>query len=175
MVVEANDGQSYEVQLAQRIYDLDQEQEKINAELKNIKAQKEAEVFKLQEYLVNEGKSSTGHISGVGTFSLRREVYPSVNKCDLPTFIGYLRENGEDGIVKETIAEPTLKAYLKGKIGEMHEWLLENDKNIQTVEKQLNVPEGELAPADLAFKYFERYGVKTFNKIGISITKKGKE
>lgn len=166
---------SREIELAKSLYDIDEQISATNQKLKELRESKKEAEQELIEYLSENGKNSTGHISGVGTFTIRRETYPSVTKAELPRFIEHLRERGEDGIVEETIPSPTLKSYLKGKISELAEEFVESPEYQEKVEKELGLEHGSCAPAELAGKVYETVGVRTFQDMKIAVTKKGKE
>lgn len=167
--------ESTEVALARDIMTLFERMEKGTALLKSLKTQYDARCAELQDYLVTNGKTSTGHIEGVGTFAIRRENFPSVSQERMPSFLEHLREVGDDKIIVETVPAQTLKKYCKDKIGELTESFVEDPDYASEVQAQLGVPLSEIVPpSELAKRYMEQYGVKTFQQIKLSITKKGK-
>jgi translation initiation factor 2 beta subunit (eIF-2beta)/eIF-5 len=117
----------------------------------------------LIELLVESGKSSTGHIDGVGQLSLVRSVYPSVLSENMPAFIETLRGTPDAGIIKEVIAAPTLKKYLQDKIQETTEFYIEHPEEC----------EGS-TPSAKAKEIWAAKGVKTFEDIRLQHRNRGK-
>lgn len=162
-----------EVDLATELWEMERHKKDLMAQLDAVNEEYKAKSQLLIDHLLEEGKSSTGHINGVGVFSLKRESYPSVTKDNMPTFIAHLKKIGEDGIVKETIETPTLKAYLSGKLQEVADSIEADDAVRESMCAALGMSE-ETPSAELAAKYYARYGVSTYQNVKLSHTQKGK-
>lgn len=104
---------SYEIDLASKIWELDQKKSALSKQLDEIKKEYAHHCNEMIDYLVEEGKGSTGKIDGVGNLSLKRELYPNITKANMPQFIQYLKGKGEGSLVKEVIPPATLKQYLR--------------------------------------------------------------
>lgn len=165
---------SLEVELAKRIWELKQQMEAEVAIAKATGDKLKQGLADLQQYLITEGKNSTGHIAGVGVFTIVRENYPSVTKVNMPGFIGYLKEVGDDGIVQETIPSPTLKTYLKGALDKLTEEMLDDPDRQVSYESVLKVEHDSMSCSQLAVAYFRTIGVSTFEDIKLSHTKRGR-
>jgi hypothetical protein len=166
--------QSREVELATRLWQLENERAMLKEQDDVLKAEQESNEKALIDYLVDQGKASTGHIDGVGEFKLKKSIYPTVTKTQLPNFITYLKTETEDsGIIKETIEANTLKAYVRGKVEEMVVQLDEDATRREELRTLLGL--AELASNnDIALGWFGRYGVSIFSDTKLSHTKKGK-
>lgn len=162
-----------EVDLATELWEMERHKKKLMAQLDDINEEYKVKSEMLIDLLLEEGKSSTGHINGVGVFSLKRESYPSVTKENMPKFIAHLKECGDAGIVKETIETPTLKAYLSGKMQEFAEQLESDETQKESICGLLNL-DIETSCIEIASKYYARYGVSTFQNVKLSHTQKGK-
>jgi len=164
-----------EVALAREIHALEAQREALAAQEKALKARYDAKCAELQNYLVQEGKTSTGHIEGVGVFAIRRSNYPSVSQDRMPMFLDYLRKTDNAGLIVETVPAQTLKKFCKDKLEELTEAFIEDPESAETALDFLGLPKEEaLAPAELAKLYMERFGVKTFQEIKLSHTARGK-
>lgn len=162
-----------EVTLAREIFALEEKAKRIEAELKACSNALEAKETELQNYLAQEGKKSTGHIAGIGIFTLKTENFPGVSQDRMPRFLDYLRKTGSAGMIVETVPAPTLKKFCKEKIAELTEMFLEDPGEATKAQTFLGLQE-EVAPSELAKLYMESFGVKTFQKVTLSHTKKGK-
>lgn len=157
---------SEEVKLASEIWELTQEKAELADQTKKVNAAIKEKQAELLEVLMEEGKTSTGHIAGVGVFTMARSIYPSVRAPDMPGFIDTLRGTDDFGMVKETIAAPTLRAYLKGKIEEMKENLLDHpDMMIGFEDKSVD---------EIVMNKFSERGVSMFDEVALRHTEKGK-
>jgi hypothetical protein len=163
-----------EVTLAREIFALEEKAKRIAAEAKACADALAAKETELQNFLVQEGKTSTGHIEGVGVFALKRENYPGVSQERMPTFLEYLRKRGDGGMIVETVPAQTLKRYCKEKIEELTEKFIEDPDEADKAVAYLGLTGDVPAPAELAKLYMETFGVRTFQKISISHTKRGK-
>jgi hypothetical protein len=155
---------SLETDLAAQIWELTQKKAEIKDAEKKINEKMKSLQAELIELLMEEGKNSTGHIDGVGTFTLARTIYPSVRAGDMPRFIDSLRGTDDFGMVKEVIPAPTLKRYLKDRIEEMREDFLDSPDLI---------PEGKTVD-QLVMSVLGGRGVTMFDEVAIRHTKKGK-
>lgn len=167
--------ESEEVRLARELFQLDKELADLAAKTKALNERYEAKEAALIQCLVENGKTGTGHIEGIGTFALRRENFPSVTKANMPHFLSFVRAAGDGGMIEETIPASTLKAYCKDRLNALAEKFIEDPAAADEAAQALKLPADEvLAPAELAKRWFAQYGVQTFSKIQLSITKKGK-
>lgn len=168
---------SLEVRLAREIYAIEREADLLGVKIDALKLRHTNKLAELQNYLVNEGKTSTGHIDGVGEFQLKRVNHVGVTQAKMPDFVKWLRLNGLGGIVVETVHSSTLKKTIKDKLDEYTELFVEDVDAAAEHQKTL-CPEllsSELVPpAELAKKVMEMAGASVFQEIKISHTKKGK-
>lgn len=184
---------STEIICGKRIWEIEQKKKVLNAELEILSAEEKELKAKLIETLAEAGKSSTGHIEGVGEFSLKRNSYLSVTRAQTPAFIEYLKDWGNGSLVKEVVEANTLKSFLEEKLEEITasidtirdshgvtgllNWLLTSYPVAHECEaiKAMTVEELEFVAADvLAAKVLAAYGVSAYQEIKLSHTKKGK-
>lgn len=118
--------ESLEVKLAREIYALEQKAESLSASAKDIATQLSGKMTELQSYLVNEGKTSTGHIDGVGIFSLRRSNHCSVRSDRMPQFFSYLRKHNLSSLIVEYVHPQTIKKVCGDKVEEYIELFVED-------------------------------------------------
>lgn len=165
---------SREVELGTLMYLLERERKELEDKAKSAKERYDAAAKDLMDILVEEGKSSTGMISGVGEFSLVRKVFPSVKKDNLPQFIAYLRQEGDGGLVKETVDAGTVSAYLKEKIATL-EAIMTDDNYIKARYRiACNLPD-DASTHDIAVSMLSPAGVSVFSECKLSHTQKGKK
>jgi hypothetical protein len=107
---------SREQELARELVDLKAKEVELKKAKSDAAADVKAKQQELIDHLLSEGKNSTGHIDGVGNFQIARSVFPYIRAEHQPRFIDSLRGTEDFGIVKETIPAPTLKRFLKDKI-----------------------------------------------------------
>lgn len=81
-----------------------EELSKINADWTEVENQ-------LLEAFVEEGVNSI-KIEGMGNFVMRTKNYLSVNAANKPTFFDYLRESGNEGLLKLDVNPRTLTSFL---------------------------------------------------------------
>jgi hypothetical protein len=165
--------ESREVALARELWELQQKSAALAKEAKALDERYAQTERALQDELVNQGKTSTGHIEGIGIFALRRENFPSVTKARMPQFLTYLRGTGNGGMIEETVNAQTLKSFCKQRLDELAEKFAEEPESADEASKRLGITEC-LAPGELAKRWMQQYGVETFQKISLSHTKKGK-
>lgn len=164
-----------EVTLAKQLWELECEAQEQQATLKKTMELIGAKSDELLDYLVAEGKNSTGHIDGVGVFTLKRENYPSVTQDKMPVFLDYLREIGQEGLIIESVPAATLKKYCKERIETLTETYIADPLAHEQAIAELKITSEEIpSPAMTAKMMLERYGVATFQKIKISHTLRGK-
>lgn len=185
-----------EVELATKLFELEKLRKEHEERASEAKAQYALVAQDLKEFLLEEGKSSTGHIVGVGEFAIKREIYPSVSSARMPGFVSHLRAQGEGGLVKETVEPGTLKKYLKEKLDLLAEAILEargeedgrksvwllclrtvGAQNRDVLIRALSREPDDLTetPAhDVATKVYGVLGVTSFLEFKLSHTKKGK-
>jgi len=157
-----------EVEMATEIYELKLKKTSLAQETKELNNTIKNRESELMDYLVEEGKSSTGHIEGVGNFILARSVYPSVPAGVLPTFINSLRGTPDFKMVKEMIPVPTLKAYLKTKIEETTLHYVDCPEDLD-----INFKEGT-SPSQAANEIWEQRGVRIFDEVKLQHRNAGK-
>lgn len=166
--------ENLETKLAAELWENEQKRKALEAQAKDLKKIYNEKAEELVEYLTEEGKSSTGHIEGVGEFRLAPKCFLSVTKANLPQFIEHVKEQGDGELVKETIEASTLKAYL----GEKHEQLCarlsEDLAYAEEVANELGLTLADCTLSEVAAKQLERLGVSEFTEIKLSHTKKGK-
>ncbi len=164
-----------EVALASDLWKLRQ---KIAAhEVKRKALAEEAAVLEeqLKDELVAAGKKSTGHIVGVGVFSIKRQNYPGVSKARMATFIEYLRETGNGALVEEVVPAAALKAFCTGRLEELTEEFIESEEAALEWQAKLAIDSAATpTPGDLAKLVMQQYGVETFQALKLSHTQKGK-
>ena len=161
-----------EVELAKEIFELEQQAASISAAQKSVKEKFDAKCLELQDYLISEGKSSTGLINGVGVFTIVRKNYPSVTQARMPDFLNYLRQNQDEAIIVETVPAQTLQRYCKDKLETITEALIEDENWGEDIRSQLGVDNGQ-PPGEVARLYLKQFGIETFSKVNLSHTKKG--
>jgi len=159
---------SQEVELAKAIYELGLSKQQLTKETKEITAQIKEKEGLLIEILVEDGKTATGHIEGVGNFILARSVYPNIVAAKMPDFIDSLRDTPDFSMVKEVIATATLKAYLKNKIQETTNTFIDTPDLLDSFET------GDYSPIDAAKKVWEKRGVRIFDEVKLQHRDKGK-
>jgi hypothetical protein len=110
---------SLEVQLAKELYEYELKRKEHEDIAEDFRAKYLLTQKKLIDVLVEEGKTSTGHIEGVGEISLKKANYPSVNKSNMPVFMQWLRDTGSGALIKEVVDSNTLKKFLTQKIDDL--------------------------------------------------------
>jgi predicted nuclease with TOPRIM domain len=63
--------------------------------------------------LVSEAAKGSYSLPGGGKVILTNRFYASVKKPDQPTFMDWLRENGHEDLIKETVHSQTLTAWAR--------------------------------------------------------------
>ena len=165
-----------EVNIAKRMWEIEQKRKSLEHDVGVLKDEYAAAATELTDMLVEAGKSSTGHIEGVGEFSIVRKTFPSVNKESMPTFVAFLRQIGDGGIVRETVDAQTLGAYLRDKIETLGDMFVAHPE--RRAEYVLTLaPAGTdttISDRELAIEYLKQFGVSVFSECKLSHTKKGK-
>ena len=165
-----------EVNLAKRLWEIEQKRKSLEHDVGVLKDEYAAASAELTELLMESGKSSTGHIEGVGEFSIVRKTFPSVNKDSMPRFVEYLRSIGDGGIVRETVDAQTLGAYLRDKIETLTDMFVAFPE--RRAEYVLSLApagtEHTISDRELAIEYLKQVGVSVFSECKLSHTKKGK-
>ena len=110
------------VKLGELMEELDAE---INAKeevLKAIKAKFEhVRVILIPKKLEEEGLKNFRLASGRG-ITTSTDLYVSVLADDKPSFLQWLRDAGQGGIIKEDVAPQTLKAFIKDRINNAEDY-----------------------------------------------------
>lgn len=156
-----------EVRLARELHEMYTRQEELSRQTKTLNAAVEAKEEELQNYLVEEGKSSTGVIDGLGVFSLRRENFVSVTQANMPTFLEAVRKAGDGALIVETIPVQTLKKYARDKIDALTENFIEDESHAAQVAQTLGMEPGS-APAEIAKRCMEVRGVSVYQQIKLA-------
>lgn len=181
---------SLEVELGTEINNLKNAKKKASDLLEEIENKIKLRECDLKNLLIEEGKDSTGHINGAGEFSLKRKVYPGVNKADKPNFLAWVKAIGEGAMIKEEIPPGTLTAWLKEKIDELVDHI-EGARAVNPARLRgfisdvwpraafqfMNMADDDLlnTPAvDLAKDVMKLYWTNVYTEIGLSHTGKGK-
>jgi len=164
---------SREVELGRQLWELEKSRKAIEKQAADLKAEYKTKIELLESILIEEGKSSTGHIDGVGEFSLKRQSFPDVANDRLPMFIEYLKKIGHQAIVKETIEANTLKTYLRAELEAFATKLEDDEELFDKLLLEYGLPD-DAAAEEIAAKHFELVGVKTFQQVKVSHTGKGK-
>ena len=162
-----------EIELAKSMWELEKKRKLLEKEVEDLKKEYSLKAEQLTEVLIEEGKSSTGKIDGVGEFKLKRESYPGVSKERLPAFIEYLKGIGHGGIVKEVVEANTLKSYLKTEIESRAARFADDPDLLEKTRLSFGLAE-DIQPEELAAKELEAVGVKTFQQVKLSHTGKGR-
>jgi len=164
---------SEEVTIASDLWELKKTKLEYMSQIKDLNVEIDTKEKALIDYLIEEGKSSTGKISNVGTFSLAKEHYPSVTAANMPLYISSIRGTDDFGMVKETIASTTLKKHLKGVIEEMEEYYVDNDAAFDRDMEAL--PENiEPTMSNVIKHKLSTVGVQMFDKVTLQHRNKGK-
>jgi hypothetical protein len=154
---------SHEIQLAKDLVELKaahaEAKKKTSGLFEDVKNKQQ----ELIDFLLEEGKKSTGVIDGVGNFTIARSVYPSVKAEALPRFIDSLRGTSDFGIVKETIHPSTLKSFLKQKIEATVEEVLEHPEWMEKYEGD--------TPSQVAYEIWAKKDVQVFEDFVLRHTK----
>ena len=185
---------SREVQLATELWGLEQARKKLESEADELKTKYKTKEAELQELLIEEGKSSTGHIQGVGEFAIKRQSYLSVTKEKLPAYMYYLKQRGEGGLIKEVIEANTLKKHLENKMEELSVGIevSTDDGGDEVVRNvlghladdlfpiykrridQMSEERGELSSDEKAAEALKLLGAGVYQEVKMSHVKKGK-
>jgi len=164
---------STEIELASEIWKLKQEKDDFAATVKDLNGKIESKEWELIQLLIEEGKSDTGKISGVGKFIITRSKFPSVTAADLPGFINSIRKTDDFGMVKETIPAATLKKFLKERIEDMEGHYMDNPAQF---DKLVVLLPDEMEPtiSNVVKHELSKVGVRMFDKVGLQHRDKGK-
>ena len=155
---------SVEVELAKKLAVLREKKADLSEQTKTNNKEIEETQEELIQFLVEEGKKSTGYIEGVGNFSIAKERFPSVKSANMPDFLDWVKQGGSANIVKETINPQTLKSWLKKEIANKVDYFAENPEKC----KELF---GDISAEEAGVKYFEELGVTIFEKYTVKKTK----
>lgn len=186
---------SREVEVATQIYEIELKRKDLEEQVDDLRARYSLLQKQLIDILIDEGKSSTGHIEGVGELSIKKANYPSVVKANMPDFMSWLRKTNQDSLIKEVVEPNTLKKFLADKIDQLAydvDALRDNDMECAVrcrKFKDMCVSDYGIQPTDEVMEYFtdkdlesdriaslifELVGAKNFQDYKISHTKKGK-
>ena len=98
-------------EIAQRFKDCEDRWEVATAGLKAVNMEYEALQEELLEAMVAEGVNSV-ELDGVGICKLETRNYLSLTKANEAAFFQYLRDNGQGGLIQDTVNAATLKAFM---------------------------------------------------------------
>lgn len=115
---------------------------------------------RLIDAFVEEGVNNIS-IEGVGVFSFGKRVFLSVKNEDKPGFFEYLREEGDDGILKLDVNTQTLSSYLNKK-----------KELLQDLYMQAHPDADKVDAEEKTLEYLKEKGVNYFSTPRISIRKK---
>ena len=160
---------TFEVELAHDIFDAMAKKSELSKELEAVEADLRAAQQKLVDHLIQSGKKGTGHISGVGSFSLKKETYASVSKANMGVFFESIKDTPDWGMVQEVIPAPTLKAYLKKKAELLREDFVENPEKVQDL-----FPGKDFTVDEAVKETLSKVGASVFTDTKLSITGRGK-
>lgn len=167
--------ESAEITYARQLWDIDQEEVALATKVKALAERRAVVENNLITYLVDNGKTGTGHIEGIGTFQLKRENLPSVTKAHMPQFFGFVRAEEAGELIEEHIPPATIKRWCKEKIEAIIERCVDDPDYAVTMQTELGIPLDEVVPpAELAKRYLAQFGVSVFQRINLSHTKRGK-
>ena len=173
--MEVQGENTQEVELGSEIWRLEQEKKDLAGRVKEVNTEYKELTTQMQELLIENGKSSTGHIVGVGEFKLAPKAYLSVTKENMPQFIEHLKDIGDADIVKETIEATTLKAYLGQRVEKITSRFADDEHYFNMICGELGFEDPDsVTHVEVAAKMLSKFGVSHFTEIKISHTKKGK-
>jgi hypothetical protein len=144
------------LELSFKFKDLKQQSEAQAKVLKDINAEWDECEQALLGALVEEGVNSV-KIEGVGNIVMRTENYLSVTNEHKPGFYDYLKASGNGELLKESVADGTLKAFLK--------------QHLVDVQTQLMEQQGldEITARNEAVKFLNSKGASSHTKRGVSL------
>lgn len=110
------------VKLGERMEELDAIIAEKEEDLKTVKAEFEfIRVTLIPKKLEEEGLKNFRLASGRG-ITTSTDLYVSVLADDKPTFMQWLKDSGQGGIIKEDVNPQTLKAFIKNRIENAEEY-----------------------------------------------------
>lgn len=92
--------------------DIDEELKRINARLKELEETLIPEEMRRLGLIGADNKGSFTTANG-GSVYLRTDVYASVNKAKEDELFTWLRDTGNDALIKETVNAQTLRAFVR--------------------------------------------------------------
>lgn len=137
----------------------------------------------LMEAMKEAGVGSIS-IDGVGRLTLSRTSYPSVNGANKPIFFDYLRNTGNEGLLKLDVATNTLTAFLKKHVQELQADLAINGltdyqarclatlPGYEDALKAVHKPVDEMDAEQIANDILKSMGATPFTKQKVSLSKK---
>jgi len=104
--------------MVRELRELRDQKEKLEADLKdvNLSIRKLAE-HQIPEYM-DEHEIEKLSVSGVGTVYLTTKVYANVKKENQEAFFEWLRETGNEELIREAVHPSTLNAFAKEQLSE---------------------------------------------------------
>lgn len=106
------------IELAKRFKDLKAESAKQEEVLKKINKEWDAVDQELMSLMIDEGVNSAS-LTGIGRITMRTKNYLSVTKENKEKFFDYLRESGNDSILKLDVHAGTLGTFLDSHLAEL--------------------------------------------------------
>lgn len=145
-----------------KVIDLGKKYEKLQTKseaqakvLKDIDADWAACEAELLEALVEEGVNSIKLI-GIGTVSMRTKNFLSVNAANKPLIFEYLRESGNDALLKLDVNPKTLTSFLSLHLAEL-------------VAAKVKAGADELDAQKEVLEFLNKKGASYFTERGISL------
>lgn len=158
-----------EIEIAKEIFEAMVQKGALSKELEAVETMLKAAQTKLINHLIETGKKSTGHISGIGCFSLKKETYASVNKANMGIFFKSIRGTEDAAMIQEVIPAPTLKAYFKKKAEVLREEFIEEPEKIEKL-----FPGKDLTVDEAIKETLASVGASVFTDTKLSMTGRGK-
>lgn len=104
--------------LARRFRELKDRKESLNAELKELGEELKKIEVELLPQAMDENDIEKFTVEGVGTVYTQVKVYAYVKVEDQQQFFGWLREEGHDPLIKESVAPGTLNKFVQDQLEE---------------------------------------------------------
>jgi len=160
---------TFEIAIAKEIFEAMAVKGNLSKEVDAIDVVLKAAQKKLIDHLIETGKKSTGHISGIGCFSLKKETYASVSKANMGLFFKTIRGTEDEAMIQEVIPPQTLKAYFKKKSEVLREEFVDEPEKIAKMFPGKDLTVDEAIKETLAL-----VGASVFTDTKLSMTGKGK-
>lgn len=113
------------VALAQQLRDMKDHKEALEAELKQLDADLKKLTTETIPQMMDDMSIEKMTVDGAGTLYQQVEIYAHVKKEDEPAFHAWLRDQGQEDLIRPYVFPQTLKAFAKEQIEagvELPEW-----------------------------------------------------